>query len=177
MEKLGVLGMVVIGVTVLGVAPGFSRLSYIPERPSPVDKVIPQQHHTDGAGQRHVVSQPGGVDAQGQQATSQEGVEDRAEGNEDGGADDEADYIDQHVLNKLDTQPLGTRVPKSPVPVEDEIAGNRGKERNALCQYFFETQQIGSQIENRIIDQGADSPNDGKFDKPLLLFTGGEETH
>ena len=115
--------------------------------------------------------QPYGVHAEGEQAAIQEAVEDDAQGGEDGGADDEANYVDQDVLSQLQTQALGARVVEGPAAIEDEVGSDGGQEGEDAGGNRRQAQEGEEQVEDEEVDGHADSADDGKFKEALLLAT------
>jgi len=118
------------------------------------------------------VRQPDRVGTEGQRATSEQTIEDVGEADEYRSAYDEADHIDKDILGKLNTQALGARVSKGPVAIEDEIADNGEGKRDALGNHLFEANDVGEEIEDGIIDDGASSADDAELDESLLFFAG-----
>ncbi len=94
-----------------------------------------------------------------------------------GGADDEANKIDEEVLASLGAEGFGARIGEGPVAVEDEIAGDGDGEGAGLSNRGLHTETASQQVESGEVDDGADCADDGEAQKAGAFFGVGEEVH
>lgn len=64
-------------------------------------------------------------------------LEQGAEAVENRRANEQANEVNQHVLPHLLGNMLGARVGKGPIAIEDEVAGDGGRERERLADNRF----------------------------------------